>query len=320
MAPLRVVFMGTPRFAVPSLRALAEHGYHIVGVYTQPDKPAGRSGAPVASPVKQAALDLGLAVFQPRSLRRAEEQERLRVLGPDAICLAAYGLLLPQAVLDIPRLGGLNVHPSLLPRHRGAAPVVGAILAGDPETGVSIMLMDAGMDTGSVLAVRRVPLHGDETTAELSPRLAEMGAGLLCETLEAWAAGLLEPAPQGEAGASYTAMLSKEDGLLRWDEPAEVLERRVRAYQPWPGAAALWQGKRLLVLAGAIGPDCPEVRPGRVFSAGPGRAAVQTGRGSLELLTVQLEGRRAMAVRDFLAGARGFVGSDLKGRAAETAR
>jgi methionyl-tRNA formyltransferase len=317
---LRVVFMGTPGFAIPSLRALAQRGHHIVGVYTQPDKPAGRSGAPVASPVKRAALDLGLAVFQPRSLRRADEHERLRALGPDAICLAAYGLLLPQAVLDIPRLGGLNVHPSLLPRHRGAAPVVGAIVAGDTETGVSIMLMDAGMDTGPVLAVQRMPLHGDETAAGLSQQLAELGAGLLCKTLDAWAAGSLAPAPQGEDGVSYTTLLSKEDGLLRWEEPAELLERRVRAYQPWPGSVALLQGKRLLVLAGAVAPDGPEAQPGRVFSPGPGRAAVQTGRGSLELLTVQLEGRRAMAVRDFLAGARGFVGSDLGETAPEVAR
>ncbi|MEK7214195.1 MAG: methionyl-tRNA formyltransferase [Chloroflexota bacterium] len=308
---LRVVFMGTPWFAVPSLERLATHGCSIVAVYTRPDRPAGRSGAPSASPVKQAALRLGLKVAQPRSLRRAEEIDRLQALQPDLIALAAYGLILPQAVLDIPRFGGLNVHPSLLPRHRGPAPVVGALLAGDTETGVSIMLMDAGMDTGAVLAQQRCPIGPGETTAGLTTRLAADGARLLCDTIDRWVARSIEPAPQDDRQATYTALLTKNDGIIDWREPASVIARKVRAYQPWPGCSTLWGGKRLSILKADVNPSSPPGIPGAVSSPARGRAIVCTGLGGLELLAVQLEGRKPLAIHAFLAGAPTFTGNVL---------
>ncbi len=308
---LRIVFMGTPEFAIPSLERLVAQGYLVVSVYPQRDRPAGRSGAPSAGPVKRAARRLGLPVAQPRSLRRAEEIERLRALHPDLIALAAYGLILPQAVLDIPRFGGLNVHPSLLPRHRGPAPVVGALLAGDTETGVSIMLMDAGMDTGAVLAQQRSLVEPAETAASLTARLAQAGAHLLCDTIGLWVHGGITPAPQDDAQATYTALLTKDDGMIDWGEPASTIARKVRAYQPWPGCATLWRGKRLSVLQAAVDPDLAPGSAGTVVTPGRGRAVVCTGQGGLELLLVQLEGRRALPIRDFLAGAHAFAGSRL---------
>ncbi|MSQ28744.1 MAG: methionyl-tRNA formyltransferase [Dehalococcoidia bacterium] len=309
--PITIVFMGTPQFAVPSLDRLAAHGFSIVAVYTQPDRPSGRSGAPAPGPVKQAALRLGLPVTQPRSLRRAEEIGHLQALQPDLIALAAYGLILPQAVLDIPRFGGLNVHPSLLPRHRGPAPVVGALLAGDAETGVSIMLMNAGMDTGDVLAQQPCPIGPGETAAGLTSRLAEYGARLLCDTIDRWVAGSITPTPQDDAQATYTALLTKNDGMIDWREPASIIAHKVRAYQPWPGCNTLWNGKRLSVLQAAVSPCSPPGIPGAVASPARGRAIVCTGLGGLELLAVQLEGRKPLGIRAFLAGATTFAGSVL---------
>ena len=213
MKDMKVVFMGTPDFAVPSLERLMVGGYQLT-VYTQPDRPAGRSGTPVPSPVKRAARRQGLPVLQPRSLRRPEAQAELRALGPDLLVVAAYGLILPQEVLDIPAHGGLNVHPSLLPRYRGASPIAGALLAGDAETGVCIMLMDAGMDTGPVLARRTVPILPEDTTGSLTPRLAQLGAELLSETVPKWVEGALQPAPQDYAQASYTRLLKKGDAEI----------------------------------------------------------------------------------------------------------
>lgn len=313
--------MGTPRLAVPSLERLLADGHEILAVYTQPDRPAGRSGAPAPSPVKQAALEHDLQVRQPRSLRRPEEQAALRALAPDLLVVAAYGLILPQAVLDIPRLGGLNVHPSLLPRHRGASPVAGALLAGDAETGVTIMLMDAGMDTGPILAQRRVPVLPDDTAATLTSKLAVIGADLLGETIPLWAEGRLQPQPQDDSLATVTRLLRKEDAALDWTRPAEDLARQVRAYQPWPGTATTWNGKRLEVLEAEA--EGPEQRNGEaaalhdiggpvtVIARGRNGAAVLTGRGLLRLKRVQLEGRRALPIEEFLRGAAGFVGARL---------
>ncbi len=315
---LRIAFMGTPDFAVPFLQQLVADGYRIVGVYTQPDRPAGRSGAPAPSPVKRAALQHNLPVYQPRSLRRPEEQQRLRRdLAPDIIILAAYGLILPQAVLDIPRYGGLNVHPSLLPRHRGPAPVVGALLAGDAETGVSMMLMDAGMDTGMVLAQRRIPIMPDDTTPTLTARLIDLGRGLLSQTIPLWVGGDITPQPQDDSKATYTKLLTKEDGVIDWSLSAVEIERRVRAYQPWPGSYTTWKGRQIKVLEAEALPDTGTPgEPGRVVpvSGEPLAAAVQTGSGLLQLLRVQLEGRRAMSTDEFLRGSRDFVGSRLGGK------
>lgn len=314
---LRIVFMGTPDFAVPFLEQLIDDGYRIVGVYTQPDRPAGRSGAPVPSPVKRLAFQRGLPVHQPRSLRRPEEQQRLRRdLAPDIIVLAAYGLLLPQAVLDIPRYGGLNVHPSLLPRHRGPAPVVGAILAGDAETGVSVMLMDAGMDTGMVLAQRRISIMPGDAAPALTAKLIDLGRGMLSETILRWVRGDITPQPQDDSKATYTKLLTKEDGVIDWSKPAVDIERWVRAYQPWPGTFTTWKGRQLKVLEAVALPTAGT--PGELglvvsVSGEPLAAAVQTGSGLLQLLRVQLEGRRAMPMDEFLRGSRDYVGSTLGG-------
>lgn len=310
MVEFSVVFMGTPPFAVPSLERLVEEGYRIVGVCTQPDRPVGRSGAPAKSPVKRAAGRLGLPVYQPRSLRRPEEQVRLRGLEPDLIVVAAYGLVLPQAVLDIPRHGGLNVHPSLLPRHRGAAPVAGALLAGDTETGVSIMLMNAGMDTGPVLSQRRVLIEPGETTGDLTERLAVIGAELLAETIPQWVSGAITPAPQDDAQATYTRLLTKEDSVIDWSIPAIEIARRVRAYVPWPGTATTWQGRRMEVLEGEPVPADASGEPGTVFQLMRG-AGVITGDGALALKRVQVEGRKAITIEEFLRGSPGLIGSRL---------
>ena len=312
-SPLRIVFMGTPEFAVPSLERLIADGYAIVGVYTQADRPAGRSGTPVSSPVKRAALRHGTPVFQPRSLRRPQEQGRLREMTPDLIVLAAYGLLLPQEVLDIPPHGGLNVHPSLLPRHRGASPVVGALLAGDSETGVSIMLMDAGMDTGAVLAQRRLPIAPEDTAGSLTAKLAQLGQELLSDTIPRWTRREIAPRPQNEEQATYTRLLTKDDGRIDWSQPAALIARQVRAYQPWPGSFTNWQGRQLKVLEAETQPSGEVIADvGTVVQPEGSAVAVQTGEGLLLLRKVQQEGRKALLIQEFLRGARGFVGSRLR--------
>lgn len=247
------VFMGTPEFAVPSLAALVNAGYDVVGVYTRPDQPAGRGQKLTESPVKAAARGYGLPIFQPATLRAAAAQAALAALAPELIVVAAYGLILPQAVLDLPRFGCVNVHGSLLPRHRGAAPIAAAILAGDAETGVSIMLMDAGVDTGPVLSTAALPVAPDDTTGTLTPKLAALGADLLTATLPRWLRGEITPQPQPTEGATLAPRLAKEAGAIDWREPVWLIERRVRAYQPWPGAYTTWRGQMLKVLRAEVG-------------------------------------------------------------------
>ncbi len=307
----RVVFMGTPAFAVPSLRALAAH-YEVTLVVTQPDRPAGRGRALVPTPVKAAARELGLELYQPDSLRSPEALEVLRQARPDVIVVAAYGEILRQNVLSLPPFGCVNVHASLLPRHRGAGPIAAAILAGDAVTGVTIMLMDAGMDTGPMLAQAEEPIHPDDTTATLTPRLAELGAQLLIETLPRWLAGELTPQPQDSAQATYAPMIRKEDGLIDWTDPAVAIERAVRAFDPWPGAYTFWQGRRLRIArAEALPAWCGPQEPGTVVGLGAGAAAVVTGEGALRLVDVQLEGKRCTDCCSFVCGQPGLIGSVL---------
>ncbi len=308
---MRVVFMGTPEFAVPTLERLIEH-FDVVGVVTRPDKPRGRSRAPLPSPVKEVALAHQIPIFQPRTLRRPKNQEPIRAWQPDVIVVAAFGLILPREVLDIPPHGCVNVHASLLPRWRGAAPIPAAILAGDEVTGITIMLMDEGVDTGPILAQRPEPIHPDDTTASLTQRLARLGADLLVETLPRWVKGEITPHPQDDAQATYAPMIRKEDGFVDWSEPSDLLERKVRAYYPWPTVMTRWQGKLLKILRARAHPDVePSISPGTVIAWGEG-AAVVTGHGVLELLEVQLEGKRALKIEAFLRGARGFIGSQLE--------
>ncbi len=306
----RLVFMGTPAFAVPSLRALAER-YEVALVVTQPDRPAGRRRTPRPPAVKVAAQALGLPVYQPDSLRSPEALARLREAEPRAIVVAAYGEILRQPVLALPPRGCVNVHASLLPRHRGAGPVAAAILAGDAVTGVTIMLMDAGMDTGPMLAQAEVPIHPDDTTATLTARLAGLGAQLLVETLPGWLAGELEPRPQDGSLATYAPRITKEDGLIDWSQPAAAIERAVRAFDAWPGAYTYWQGRRLkIVRAEALAGWCGEAAPGTVLEAAEG-PAVATGEGALLLRDLQVEGRCCVDCVSFMHGQRDFVGSVL---------
>jgi methionyl-tRNA formyltransferase len=311
----RIVFMGTPEFAVPSLAALMQGEYNVVGVLTQQDRPAGRGRRVSASPVKQLALSAGLTTQQPRSLRTADAQADLARLAPDLIVVAAYGLILPQAVLDIPGHGCLNVHGSLLPRHRGAAPIAAAILAGDEETGISIMLMEAGLDTGPALSKSALPIHPEDTTLTLTDKLAGLGADLLIETLPNWLNGEITPIVQREGEATYASRILKEDGRINWAASAESIERSIRAYQPWPSAFTTWQEKRLKITIAQATPDLLQGTPGEVVLCPvddeKSRLAVVTGSGTLWPQVVQLAGKRAMTTDEFIRGATTFVGSVL---------
>lgn len=306
----RIVFMGTPAFAVPSLEKLAE-SFQVVAVVTQPDRPAGRKRRMAPPPVKETALARGLPVWQPPTLRTPEAVIRLRTLAPDLIIVVAFGQILRAEVLGIPPHGCLNVHGSLLPQHRGPAPVAAAILAGETETGITLMRMDEGMDTGPIIARAACPIAPDDTTATLSERLAHLGAEVLIDALPVWLAGAITPQPQDNAKATYCRLIAKSDGWLDWRLPAEELARQVRAYFPWPTAFTAWEGKALKVLRASPLPDWPgEGQPGQVI-APAGGAGVVTGEGVLRLEEVQLAGKRAMTIEDFLRGQQGLVGSVL---------
>ncbi len=301
--------MGTPRFAVPSLRRLAE-AYLVVAVVTRPDKATGRGRRVAFSAAKEAAQTLGIPVMQPRTLRDEGAIAQLRGLEPEIVVVAAYGQILPPQVLSIPPFGCLNLHPSLLPKYRGPSPVAGALLAGEEETGVTIMLMDEGMDTGPILAQIRVAIQREETRGSLDERLGQVGAELLLETLPRWLAGEIEPRPQRHEEATYTKVLKKEDGRIDWGLNVEEIWRRVRAYHPWPGAYTYWRGHRLKVLrahplAGKRGGE-----PGSILAEGEGTAVV-TGQGLLALEEVQLEGKKPLDMVEFLRGQKGFLGSRL---------
>jgi methionyl-tRNA formyltransferase len=313
-APLRLVFAGTPDFSVPALFALHRAGHDVVAVYTQPDRPAGRGRAVAASPVKRHALELGLRVEQPETLKSADAQRRLAELEPDAMVVVAYGLILPQAVLDVPRLGCLNIHASLLPRWRGAAPIQRAILAGDDRTGISIMLMEAGLDTGPELLRREVGIDPRETGGSLHDRLAPIGAEAVVEALEGWAAGLLVPRPQAASGATYAAKLRKEEARIDWTRPAVEIDRQVRAFDPWPVAETTLDGAQVRLWAVEPWPGTapPAATPGDVVEAVEGRLVVATGDGLLRLLTLQFPGRRPLAAQEIL-NSRSFGGARFGG-------
>lgn len=306
----RIVFMGTPQFAVPTLLALAGK-HHVTGVVTQPDRPAGRGRKLVVSPVKQAALAQEFSLFQPSTLQVPEVVEPLAAWKPELIVVAAFGQILPGPVLELPPYGCLNVHPSMLPRYRGAAPIPAAILAGDATTGVTIMRMDEGMDTGPTLAQVECPIAPDDTTASLTVRLADLGAQLLIDTLPGWLNGEIEARPQDDSFATYCRPLKKGDGHLDWTQPAVHLHRRVRACDPWPGAYTTWQGQRLKVLRTRPRPMWQEEGlPGRVVALQPGIGTI-TGQGLLELLEVQLAGKKPMRADLFARGQRNLTGGSL---------
>ena len=317
---MRIVFMGAPVFGVPALEWLISSQHQVVAVYTQPDRPVGRGRALSSPPVKRVALEYGLDVLQPESLKQPGAVEFLAQLTPDVIVVAAYGKIMPEEVLSLPPFGCINLHPSLLPRHRGPSPIPAAILAGDDSTGVSVMLLDVGIDSGPILAQRRVAIAPEDTTDSLTKKLAQIGAQLLEETLPLWLSRALTPQPQ-VGDATYTKLLSKEEGEIDWHLPAVDIERRVRAFYLWPGCYTRWQGKVLKVLEAiplpvrladsdtSFGGERGE--PGRVVPLTGGEVGVQTGGGVLRLRRVQLEGRREMSAEEFLRGQRGFSGALL---------
>jgi methionyl-tRNA formyltransferase len=299
--------MGSPAFAVPSLEALAAAGYDLCGVVTQPDRPAGRGGRLHEPEVKVAAHALDLPVFQPESLKDPEAQATIRGLEPDVLVVAAYGKILPRAVLETPSRGSLNVHASLLPRWRGASPIAAAIAAGDEETGVSIMEVVAKMDAGPVVLQKRIPIAPDDTTGTLEPRLAQLGANALVEALPAWYERDLLPEAQDEGLVTYCSLIKKEDGHLAADMTAAEAERAVRAYNPWPGAYVLHELGRLGIWRGRVEPfPADPLPPGAVTLAGK-EPAIAFADGVLVLEEVQREGGKRLSGRDFLNGLRGSL-------------
>ena len=296
------MFAGTAPFAVPSLRALLAAGHRVPAVYTQPDRPAGRGRKLAASAVKQAALAAGIEVRQPLSLRTPEAAPALAALTPDLLVVVAYGLILPPALLAVPRLGALNVHGSLLPRWRGAAPIERALLAGDAQTGVCIMQMDAGLDTGPVFVARSETILPQDTAGSLRERLALLGADALCEVVARLERGTAAARPQPDEGACYAAKIDKREAQLDWAQPAAVLERAVRAFAPTPLAWTLWRDQRLRV-GGARVLDGRGV-PGQVLAVGAAGVEVACASGSLLLTDLQPQGGRMLSAREFLAGRR----------------
>ncbi len=304
--------MGTPAFAVPVLEALVSAGYEVAAVYSRPDRPSGRGRRTSSTPVKAAAAAMGLLVHQPPSLKSRDLQREMAALAPDVIVVAAYGLFLPRAVLDLARYSCLNVHPSLLPRLRGPSPVSTAIVEGETTTGVTIMQMDEGVDSGPVLAQRQAPIQESETAETLTARLFEMGAGLLVEVLPDWVEGRIQARPQDESRATITKLLTREDGRIDWEMSADQIARRVRGYTPWPGAYTYWNGKMLKVLDASPDERAVADCPGTVIESAAGdRIDIATGHGMLRVSRLQLEGRRPASARDFLQGNRSIVGALL---------
>lgn len=298
---MRVIFAGTPDFAVPTLEALIANGHTVVAVYCQPDRPAGRGRKLNTSPVKQSALSLGLPIFQPTTL--GNEADAIDQLQADAMVVVAYGLILPPEVLARPRLGCLNVHASLLPRWRGAAPIQRAIAAGDRQTGITIMQMDEGLDTGDMLSQVATDILDSDTGGSLHDRLAGLGAQALVDTLARLETGDITATAQDDRAAIYASKLTKNEGALNWQQEAITLARQIRAFDPWPGCRCQWQGETLRILqARTEAVDLGDAAPGTVVAADEGGIAVATASGKLVLTQIQLAGGKPLSARDFLNG------------------
>ena len=298
---MRIVFAGTPEFAVPPLSALLNSPYEICGVYTQPDRPAGRGRKLTPSPVKVLAQKAGLPVFQPETLKDEAAHAQLRNLKPDLMVVVAYGLLLPQAVIDIPPLGCINIHASLLPRWRGAAPIQRSILAGDSESGVTIMYIEPRLDAGPMLLKKSCPIGPDDTAGDLHDRLSRIGAEALLETLPSIAAGTAEPEIQDESLVTHAAKINKDDAQLDWSRPAAVLQCQVRAFNPWPVAETVYRDQILRVWRATVVPESRSEPPGTLLIDGENLDVV-TGQGCLRLLEIQLPGGKRISARDFING------------------
>jgi len=296
---MKVIFAGTPEFSVPALQALLDSSHAVVAVYTQPDRPSGRGRRTAESPVKRLAMQANIPVYQPTGLKSADTQAVIQVLQPDLMVVVAYGLILPPGVLRVPRLGCVNLHASLLPRWRGAAPIQRAILAGDAETGVCLMQMEAGLDTGPLLACRRCEIGESETGVHLHDRLARLGAGLLADSLDALEHGALTAQPQDEAGASYARKLDKSEARIDWTDSAVDIARKVRAFNAWPVAETRYRGRQLRIWEAQPRPSEAGASPGTVISSGREGFEVACGEGCLLLQKVQLPGARAVSAADF---------------------
>jgi methionyl-tRNA formyltransferase len=304
---LRIIFAGTPAFAVPSLRAAARHN-EVVAVYTQPDRPAGRGRALTPSPVKQEALQRGIEVLQPETLKKQVSRDALRALEPDIMIVVAYGLILPQSILDIPKYGCWNVHASLLPRWRGAAPIQRAIEAGDTETGVCLMRMEKGLDTGPVLLSQALHIGEHDTGGQLHDRLAELGAQVLADGLGLLRAGIVPAArPQPENGVTYAHKLDKHEAKLDWSQPAVVLANKVRAFNPWPVAEAELAGERVRIHGAIAIETAHSMPPGTVLAVGRNGIDIACGDGALRIRSLQREGGKAITAADYLNARRDLV-------------
>lgn len=299
---MRILFMGTTDFAVPSLKALLASEHLVIGVVTQPDRPAGRGRQPRISPVKQTALDAGLPVYQPEKVRSEDFIDTVRELAPDANVVAAFGQIIPKAVLDIPRLGNVNVHASLLPKYRGAAPIHYALFNGETITGITTMLMDPGLDTGPILLRREVEIIPEENEGALEARLAEVGAELLIETLEGLERGIITPRPQDDSAATYAPSVKRDECEINWDGDARAIANRIRGCTPRPGAYTSWQGSSLKVWsARTVDGSAPA---GEVIRADSEGIVVGAGRGAVMLIEVQPENKKRMRADEFARGAR----------------
>jgi methionyl-tRNA formyltransferase len=308
--------MGSPEMAVFPLELLVLNGHKITAVYTRPDKPAGRGREITATPVKKAAEFWNLPVVQESSLKTPEAAARLAAYQPEAVVVAAFGQILPQTVLDIPPFGCLNIHPSLLPRYRGASPVISAMLAGDEFAGVSVMRLDAGTDTGPVFARAQSPVLPFDTADTLTARLFRLGAQMLLEVLAELPDGKIAPEPQDERASTYSSEIVHEDGKINWRRTAVEIERMVRAYQPWPESYTFWEGKQIIIKEAAVISQQADLQPGQTGElprspAGAG-FAVGTGSGSLGVIKLQIAGKKAMSASDFLRGQRDFIGVVLE--------
>jgi methionyl-tRNA formyltransferase len=301
---MRLVFMGTPEFAVPSLRRIVAVGHEVLTVYTQPDRPKGRGGQVTASPIKDAALSLGLSVSQPERIRREPNVSDLRALHPEAMVVVGYGQIIPQSIIDIPPAGIINVHASLLPKYRGAAPIQWAIANGEATTGVTTMRIDAGLDTGDTLLKSSMSIGPEENALELSPRLAEAGAELLVETLAGLQVGIIQPQPQDSLEATLAPILKKEDGAIDWSWPAATVFNRSRGLLPWPGTYTTFRGQHLHIWKTRPTAEPAGGRPGRLHAEHK-RLFVACGGGTaLEVLELQIQGRKRVPAEAFLAGHR----------------
>lgn len=308
---LRVVFLGTPQFAVPTLEAIAGAGHDIAAVYTQPDRPKGRGQLLAAPPVKEAALRLGLPVHQPERVRRPEVVEELAALRSGVMVVVGYGQIIPQAIIDLPPLGIINVHASLLPKYRGAGPIQWAIANGETRTGVTTMKIDAGLDTGAMLLKRETAIGAEEDAIELGRRLSIMGAQLLVETLEGLRDGSITPESQDNREATYAPILKKEDGWIDWTEPAGSIHCRVRGFQPWPGCHSLFRGHGFHIWRARVCDEHASRDPGALFLQNRQLIAACGGGSALELIEVQMEGRKRMPVTALLNGLRLHDGEKL---------